>query len=93
MIILLKQDANQKQVDNLKNWLTDSGFSLHESVGSHHTLIGLIGDTSRLDIDLINSLEVVEAVRRIQEPYKSANRKFHEDDTVISVGDAGERFP
>ncbi|MBR2053857.1 MAG: 3-deoxy-7-phosphoheptulonate synthase, partial [Clostridia bacterium] len=88
MIILLKQNANPKQVDNLKNWLTDSGYSLHESQGSHHSIIGLIGDTSRLDIDLISSLDVVEAVRRIQEPYKSANRKFHEDDTVIYVGDA-----
>lgn len=77
MIILLKQDANQKQVDNLKNWLQETGFSLHESQGSHHSIIGLIGDTSRLDIDLISSLEVVEAVRRIQEPYKSVNRKFH----------------
>ena len=88
MIILLKQNANQKQVDNLKTWLEGSGFALHESVGSSHSIIGLIGDTSRLDIDLINSLDVVESVRRIQEPYKSANRKFHENDTVVSVGDA-----
>ena len=88
MIILLKQNANPKQVDNLKNWLTESGYSLHESQGSHHSIIGLIGDTSRLDIDLISSLDVVEAVRRIQEPYKNANRKFHPEDTVIQIGQA-----
>ena len=61
---------------------------LHESVGEQHTIIGLVGDTSKLDIDLISSLDVVEAVRRIQEPYKNANRKFHAADTVVDVGGA-----
>ena len=88
MIILLKQNANQKQVDNLTKWLKQRGFDLHMSVGEQHTLIGLIGDTSKVDIDLISSLDVVDAVRRIQEPYKNANRKFHNADTVIDVGGA-----
>ena len=86
MIILLKENADKKQVESLSNWLKKSGFDLHLSVGQNHTIIGLIGDTSRLDIDLISSLDVVEAVRRIQEPYKNANRKFHAADTVIEVG-------
>ena len=86
MIILLKENANQKQVDNLTKFLKSRGFDLHISVGSQHTLIGLIGDTSKVDVDLIASLDVVDAVRRIQEPYKSANRKFHTDDTVVEVG-------
>jgi ribosomal protein L11 methylase PrmA len=73
-------------VDNLTKWLKQRGFDLHMSVGEQHTLIGLIGDTSKVDIDLISSLDVVDAVRRIQEPYKNANRKFHNDDTVIDVG-------
>ena len=88
MIILLKENANQKQVDSLSKWLRQSGFDLHVSVGANHTIIGLIGDTSTIDIDLISSLDVVEAVRRIQEPYKNANRKFHAADTVIDVGGA-----
>ena len=88
MIILLKENANQKQVDNLTKWLKNQGFDLHVSVGEQHSLIGLIGDTSKVDIDLISSLDVVEAVRRIQEPYKNANRKFHLDDTVIDVAGA-----
>ena len=86
MIILLKENANQKQVDNLTKFLKSRGFDLHISVGSQHTLIGLIGDTSKVDVDLIASLDVVDAVRRIQEPYKSSNRKFHTDDTVVEVG-------
>ena len=88
MIILLKENANQKQVDNLTKFLKSRGFDLHMSVGEQHTILGLIGDTSKLDIDLIASLDVVEAVRRIQEPYKNANRKFHAADTVVNAGGA-----
>ena len=86
MIILLKDNVNEKQVKNLTNWLESTGFQLHFSKGAHQTIIGLIGDTSRVDIDLISSLDIVDRVQRIQEPFKSANRKFHEEDTVIDVG-------
>ncbi|MBR6767338.1 MAG: 3-deoxy-7-phosphoheptulonate synthase [Clostridia bacterium] len=86
MIIILKDKVNEKQVKNLTNWLEGIGFELHMSTGKHQTIIGLIGDTSRLDMDLISSLDIVETVKRIQEPFKSANRKFHEDDSVIDVG-------
>ena len=85
MIILLKDKVNEKQVKNLTNWLEGIGFQLHISKGEHQTIIGLIGDTSRVDMDLISSLDIVDRVQRIQEPFKSANRKFHEDDTVIDV--------
>ena len=85
MIILLKDRANEKQVRNLTEWLENSGFQLHISKGAQQTIIGLIGDTSRVDVDLISSLDIVEGVRRIQEPFKSANRKFHTDDTVVDV--------
>ena len=85
MIILLKDKVNEKQVKNLTNWLESTGFQLHISRGAHQTIIGLIGDTSRVDIDLINSLDIVDRVQRIQEPFKSANRKFHQDDSVVEV--------
>ena len=85
MIILLKDKVNEKQVVNLTNWLEGIGFQLHISKGEHQTIIGLIGDTSRVDIDLINSLDIVDRVQRIQEPFKSANRKFHADDSVVDV--------
>ena len=86
MIIVLKDQVNEKQVKNLTDWLEGIGFQLHLSQGQNRTIIGLIGDTSRLDTDVISSLDVVESVKRIQEPYKSANRKFHEDDSVIDCG-------
>ena len=86
MIILLKDKVNESQVKNLTNWLEGNGFGLHISKGQNHTIIGLIGDTSRVDMDLIASLDIVETVKRIQEPFKSANRKFHEDDSVIDCG-------
>ncbi len=88
MVVLLKQNPEQKQLEKLTSWLRELGISIHMSEGAHSTIMGLIGDTSVVDIDLIRALEIVEDVKRIQEPYKSANRKFHPSDTVISVGDA-----
>ena len=86
MIVVLKQDANKKQLDNLTEWINGLGLEIHFSEGKNHTIMGLVGDTSLVDIDLINALDIVESVKRIQEPYKNANRKFHPEDTVIDVG-------
>ena len=86
MIVILKRNPNMAQLENLINWLQSKGIQIHTSVGMTHTILGLVGDTSVLDIDLIAALEIVEDVKRVQEPYKNANRKFHPDDTVIKVG-------
>jgi len=86
MIIVLKKDPDPQQLENLKLWLTNMNLRLHLSQGEETTLIGLIGDTSTVDIDLISALDIVESVKRIQEPYKRANRKFHPMDTVIQIG-------
>lgn len=86
MIVILKQNPNKEQVAHLKNWLETKNVAVHETVGHSHIILGLVGDTSKLDIDLIQAIDVVETVKRVQEPYKSANRKFHESDTVIKVG-------
>ena len=85
MIVILKDRADERQVENLTNWLASMNISTQITHGSRHTIVGLIGDTSVVDIELLQSLDVVEAVRRIQEPYKNANRKFHEDDTVVEL--------
>ncbi|MEG2314784.1 MAG: 3-deoxy-7-phosphoheptulonate synthase, partial [Clostridia bacterium] len=61
-------------------------ITIHPSEGETHLVLGLVGDTSVVDIDLLRALDIVEDVKRVQEPYKNANRKFHEADTVISVG-------
>lgn len=87
MVVILKDHAEQKKVKNLTDWLENQGLSVHSVVGQYQTILGLIGDTSKVDIDLIQGLDIVENVKRISEPYKNANRKFHPDDTVISVGD------
>ena len=87
MIIVLKENPDPIQLENLKNWLYSMNFDLHFSEGIHSTILGLIGDTSGIDSNLLESLDIVESVKRIQEPYKNANRKFHPNDTVIKVGD------
>ena len=86
MIAVLKTGTNDKQIDKLSAWLKNQGLDVHVSKGNQHTVIGLIGDTSRIDPELLESLEMVESVKRISEPFKSANRKFHPDDSVITVG-------
>lgn len=85
MVVILKDRAEQKKVKNLTDWLENQGLSVHSVVGQYQTILGLIGDTSKVDIDLIQGLDIVEKVKRISEPYKNANRKFHPDDTVIDV--------
>ncbi len=86
MIVLLKPNPDKAQLDSLIKWLESKGVEIHPTVGTTQTILGLVGDTSHLDIDLISALDIVAGVRRVQEPYKNANRKFHPDDTVVKVG-------
>ena len=85
MIIITKKNVTKEQIEAFRASMHARGLDTHLSVGEQHTIIGLVGDTTRLDIEAIASLEFVERVQRIQEPYKKANRKFHEEDTVIDV--------
>ena len=87
MIVILKHDHNPGQLEGLVTWLQEKGITIHTSIGEGNTVLGLVGDTSKLDIDLIAALDIVEDVKRVQEPYKNANRKFHPEDTVIQVRD------
>lgn len=86
MIIIVKNNGPKKQLDNLTDWIKSMGLDIHYSKGETSTVLGVIGDTSKVDIDLLRSLDIVENVTRIQEPYKKANRKFHPEDTIIDVG-------
>ena len=83
MIIIIKKNADEAQVENLKTLLRSRNIDPHVSKGSMQTLIGCVGDVAHIDPGLIEALDVVESVQRIQEPYKAANRKFHPDDSVI----------
>lgn len=85
MIAVLKPNVSLEQKENLINWIESMDIKVHISDGEFHTVLGLIGDTSKIDIDLLEGLDVVESVRRISEPYKKANRKFFPDDTVVDV--------
>ena len=86
MVIIIKQNYEQQQLDNLIRWVKEQGVESDLIVGSHSTILGLIGDTSKIDMDLVRTLDIVENVKRIQEPFKCANRKFHPDDTIVDVG-------
>ena len=83
MIILIKKDADQTQVENLVNLLKTKNIVPKISVGSMQTVIGCVGDVTHVDPGLIEAMDVVESVQRVQEPYKAASRKFHPDDSVI----------
>ena len=86
MIAVLKQNATTEQIENLTSWLKQRGLTVHISKGELYTILGLIGDTSRIDTELLEGLEMVDSVKRVSEPFKSANRKFHPDDSIIKAG-------
>ena len=90
MIIVVKNTCEQSQFENLIDWVKELGLGVHVSRGETSTVLGLVGDTSKVDIDLISSLDIVENVQRVQEPYKNANRKFHPEDTIVNI--AGHKF-
>ncbi len=86
MIVVLKENPDPRQLENLMQWLKSLNLDVHVSSGSQQTVLGLVGDTTAVDIDLVRALDIVADVKRIQEPYKKANRRFHPLDSVIPVG-------
>ena len=96
MIIILKKNATPEQIEKLTSDIHALGVSIHKIEGEHTTVFGLVGDTSRINANDLSANEAVEAIHRVQEPYKMANRKFHPENTVIQVGEAsfgGDEFP
>ena len=88
MVVILKESPDKGQLENLLSWISAQGVTPHITQGAHQTILGLVGDTAKIDIGLLLQMEIVEDVKRVQEPFKNANRKFHPLDTVIKVGDA-----
>ncbi len=86
MIIILKNNPDPSQLKNLTDWLESQKIAIHPTYGAMQTILGLVGDTTAIDINLLKALEIVEDVKRVQEPYKKANRKFHPEDSVVEVG-------
>lgn len=87
MIAVLKRNTTPEQTEHLIRWLKNMNLDVHISTGQEVTVLGLVGDTSRVDMELLSSLEIVETVKRVSEPFKQANRKFHPADSIIQVGD------
>ena len=86
MIAVLKRGTTPEQTEHLIQWLKNMQLDVHVSNGKEFTILGLVGDTSRVDIDLLSSLEIVESIKRVSEPFKQANRKFHPNDTIVDCG-------
>lgn len=85
MIVVVKRGASEKQIENLTNWFKSKGVEPDVSQGTDMTIIGLVGDVSRIDTELVEALDIVDSVKRVSEPFKQANRKFHPDDTVVTL--------
>jgi len=85
MIVVLKEGTTEQQRKSLCDWFRSMGLEVHISEGEYKTIIGLIGETSKVDIDMVESLNIIETVKRITEPFKNANRKFHADDSVVDI--------
>ena len=88
MITVLKPDTTEEQKNNLIEWLKTQNVDVHVSQGKEYTVLGLVGDTENIDVELVESLSIVDSVKRVTEPFKKSNRKFHPDNTVIRVGNA-----
>ena len=86
MIAILKNGTTDEQTAHLVSWLKQMNLDVHISKGTEMTVLGLIGDTSRVDMELLSSLEIVSSVKRVSEPFKQANRKFHPNDSIIQIG-------
>ena len=85
MVVALKRNVSEEKRNQLIQWLKGMGLGVHISEGDYNVVLGLIGDTSKVDKELIESLDIVESVTRVSESFKCCNRKFHPDDTVIDV--------
>ncbi len=86
MILILKQNADRDKVTKMLDNLHSQGLQTNISEGTQHTIIGLIGDTSKLNAEDFSIMDIIESAKRISEPFKAANRKMHPDDTIVEVG-------
>lgn len=85
MIVVLRKGTTEEQLENLLAWLRCQGVEPDVSKGTDVTIVGLVGDVSRIDTELVEALDIVDSVKRVTEPFKAANRKFHPEDTVVEL--------
>ena len=87
MIVVLKPNADPGKQEQLTRWLEEMGVRVHVAVGDYQIVLGLIGNTDNIDADLVESLDIVDSVKRVSESFKTCNRKFHPEDTIVQAGD------
>ena len=92
MIAIIKAGTSKEQIDNLIRWLENQGLKIHISEGDYYTVLGLVGDTGKIDMDLLASLDIVQDVKRVSEPFKRCSRDFQPQDTVIEIGSTGVKL-
>lgn len=88
MIVKLKENVTTDQIQDFVRWADRQEVQVRTVTGTINTLLGLIGDTTHISIEQVQAMDIVEDVKRIQEPYKNSNRKFHPKDTVIAMENA-----
>lgn len=86
MIAVVKNTATDEQLSHFVKWIEDRGYKTNVSPGDEETIVGIIGDTTKIDPFLLESMDIIERVQRVTEPFKKANRKFHPEDTVVDCG-------
>lgn len=86
MIAIVKETATPEQLNHFVKWIESRGYKTNVSQGDNETIVGIIGDTTKIDPFLLESMDIIERVQRVSEPFKKANRKFHPDDTIVDCG-------
>ena len=86
MIVVLNPGASPERTQHLIHWLEEQNLGVHVSKGEYQTVLGLIGNTSKVDMEMLQSLDIVDSVTRVSDPFKAVNRKFHPEDTVVDCG-------
>ena len=92
MIAILKAGVPQEQIDNLIRWLENQDLQVHISYSEYYAVLGLVGDTGKIDMDLLASLDIVQSVKRVTEPFKRCSRDFQPEDTIIEIGNSGVKI-
>ena len=86
MIISTKKGTPKEELEKIVDKFENQGLDVTLITGKDYNVFGLVGDTTKVDMDLVASLDIVDSVKRVTEPFKCCNRKFHPDDTVVDVG-------
>ena len=92
MIVTFKAGTPQSQIDSLIRWLQSQGVQAHWSAGEYHTVLALVGETGSIDPGLLSSLEIVQSVKQISQPFQCCSREFQPQNTVVSLGASGVRI-